>query len=167
MKLTIPEAKRPSMKDYGIKQVSEGLLTWGWVREQAEKSMNYWISTSRPNGNPHAAPVWGILMDDVVYFGTSESSLKARNMAANPTVVLHLESGFEVVIIEGKVEKVTDKALFERIAPIYAKKYAPHNYEPTAEELAAGTMYRVLPDMVMAWREQDFPNTATRWQFKA
>jgi uncharacterized pyridoxamine 5'-phosphate oxidase family protein len=121
MKLTIPEPIRPTMKDYGINQTSDGLLGWEWVREQLEKSMNYWVSTTRPDGNPHAAPVWGVLVDDVVYFGTGETSRKGRNMQANPNVVLHTESGFDTVIVEGTVEITKERALMERIAPIYAR----------------------------------------------
>jgi len=165
MKLTIPAAIRPKMKDYGIKQESEGLLSWDFVREQLEKSMNYWLATSRPNGNPHAAPVWGVLFEDVVYFGTGETSRKARNFKHNPNVVLHTESGFDTVIVEGKIKKLAERALYDDIAPVYAMKYAPHNYEPTAEELAKGGLYRVVPAIVMAWKESDFPNTATRWEF--
>ncbi|MGB7337801.1 MAG: pyridoxamine 5'-phosphate oxidase family protein [Phototrophicaceae bacterium] len=166
MKLTIPKPTRPKMQNYGIEQSNEGLLTWAWVTERLEQSMNYWISSTRPNGNPHAAPIWGILMDDTVYFGTDATSRKAKNLLENPQIVLHGESGFEVVIVEGIAERVTDVDDFERIAPIYAKKYAPHGYEPTAEELAGTLMYRVRPQVVMAWLEQDFPNTATRWVFK-
>ncbi len=167
MKLNIPDAIRPKMKDYGLKQEKEGMLSWQWVLDELEKSKNYWIGSTRPNGNPHVAPVWGILMDDVVYFGTGETSRKARNITVNSNIVLHLESGFDTVIIEGKAEKVSNRADFDRIAPIYAKKYAAHNYEPTAEELAVGLMYRVVPDVVMAWKESSFPDTATRWEFSA
>lgn len=165
MKLTIPKATRPTMQDYGIKDDSTGLLTWDWVIERLEKSENYWIASSRPNGKPHVAPVWGILLDDVVYFGTGTSSRKARNINHDSSVVLHLESGIETVIIEGQAIQVTNKADFERIAPIYAKKYAPKGYEPTAKELAEGLMYYVKPDIAMAWNERDFPTTATRWVF--
>lgn len=167
MKLTIPEAMRPKMKDYGLKQDKDGMLSWQWVLDELEKSKNYWIGSTRPDGNPHVAPVWGILMDDVVYFGTGEKSRKVKNIRNNPNIVLHLESGFDTLIIEGKVEKVTDRADFDRVAPIYAKKYAPHDYEPTADELAGGLMYRVMPRVVMAWKETDFPNTATRWEFSS
>ena len=50
---------RPTMKDYGIHTSDEGLMDWSWVDEQMAKSRNYWICTTRPDGKPHAAPVWG------------------------------------------------------------------------------------------------------------
>lgn len=166
MTLTIPEATRPKMKNYGIADAKDGLLTWDWVHERLEKSQNYWIATVRPDGRPHVAPVWGIVMDNMVYFSTDATSRKARNLAKKPNVVLHLESGIECVIIEGLVEDATDRPILERIAPIYAKKYKPHGFEPTVEELTQNPMYCVRPQTVMAWLETDFPKTATRWQFK-
>src|SRR3712207_8482388 len=47
--------------------------------------------------------------------GGGRSTRKARNLAANPNVVAHSESGENVVILEGVVEEVTDPALQERI----------------------------------------------------
>lgn len=61
MQLTIPEPTRPTMKNYGIHETEEGLLDWSWVSEQLTQSQNYWIATTRPDGRPHAAPVWGSL----------------------------------------------------------------------------------------------------------
>ena len=54
------KAIRPKMKDYGIHEGDEGMLTWDFVDEQMANSRNYWISTTRPDGRPHVAPVWGI-----------------------------------------------------------------------------------------------------------
>ncbi|MEI6136703.1 MAG: pyridoxamine 5'-phosphate oxidase family protein [Chloroflexota bacterium] len=38
------------------------------LRERAlarlRTAMNYWIATTRPDGRPHAAPVWGVWLDD-------------------------------------------------------------------------------------------------------
>jgi len=37
-----------------------GLKHWSWALERLEKSHNYWIATSRPDGRPHLMVVWGI-----------------------------------------------------------------------------------------------------------
>ncbi len=57
--------------------------------------------THRPDGRPHAAPAWGVWLAGRVCFSTSPGSVKARNLAAHPRVVVHLESADNVVIIEG------------------------------------------------------------------
>lgn len=164
MKLIIPQASRPKMKDYGIHEATDGLLEWAWVSEQLKKSQNYWICSTRPDGRPHAAPVWGVVLEDIIYFGSSKSAVKTRNLQASSQVVVHLESGDECVIIEGTAIEITDLATLEKMASAYPSKYPA--FKPTAQELQANMNYAVKPHIVMAWRESDFPRTATRWVFE-
>lgn len=144
------------------------MLPWSFVEERMAASRNYWISTTRPDGRPHAAPVWGAWVDGTLYFGSAPRSQKARNLAANPNVVVNLESGDEAVILEGKARFVTDPApkLSARVADAFAAKYVdPETGEPFRPEGGAGGMYAVHPLVVFAWRERDFPTSATRWRF--
>lgn len=166
MQLTIPQPQRPRMKHYGITEAEQGMLDWAWVRAELHKSRNYWISSTRPDGRPHAAPVWGVVLDDVVYFASNKKSVKGRNLARNPQVTLHLESGDDCVIVEGRVLHVADSALLMRMATEYSQKYAP--FSPTPDELDGGDniAYGVVPGVVLTWKESDFPNTATRWVFR-
>lgn len=166
MQITIPEPKRPAMQNYGIETADEGMLEWAWVREQITKSRNYWICSTRVDGRPHAVPVWGVVLDDIVYFSSSKNSIKGQNLTHNPRVVVHLESGDDCVIIEGEIFNLTDRPMVERMATDYGKKYAP--FTPTADELlvAENFVVGVNPHVVLAWKESDFPKTATRWVFK-
>ncbi len=157
-------AERPDMPDgYGISGSTEGLLSWEWVRQQMTKSRNYWISSTRPDGRPHAMPVWGVWLDDKLYFGTARNSRKALNLAANLAVSCHTESGDEAVIVEGVVEEVTDREIFDRMTAAIAKKYPgmPEKADPDPENIT----YAVRAHTVFAFREQDFPQSATRWRF--
>lgn len=163
MKLVIPASIRPTMQNYGIVEATEGMLTWTWVSQQLIKSRNYWIATTRPNGNPHVAPVWGVVIDDIVHFGTSESAVKAKNIAHNANVIVHLESGDDCVIIEGQAIAVTDENILAKMAALYPTKYP--EFAPTVEDLGKNGNYAIQPKVVMAWHESDFPNTATRWVF--
>ena len=99
-----PQAARPDMPDYGISADADGLLPWQHVSEQMAAARNYWIGTVRPDGRPHATPVWGVWVDETFYFGMGPRSVKARNLAANPALVVHLESGDDVVVLEGVAE---------------------------------------------------------------
>src|SRR5690349_5407413 len=122
---------RPDMPaGYGIKAGDAGTLDWSWVVEQCTISRNYWICTTRPDGRPHAMPVWGLWLDDAVVFSTDPESLKARNFSARPEVVVHLESGDEMVVIEGRVQAL-DRSLVEAFVDAYDAKYA---YRPSAEQ---------------------------------
>jgi len=162
---TEPTQGRPYMSaDYGVEQSktdSAKMLSWQWLCEQMERSHNYWISTTQPDGKPHAMPVWGIWLDEIFYFSTGRQSRKGRNLAANPEVVVHTESGDEVAIFEGTVEEFSDPTLFARFAQVYATKYA--GFKPEAEP--GNAYYKLNPRVAFAWLEKDFVNSATRWQF--
>ena len=166
-KNTSPRATRPAMKDYGVSEGEEGMLSWEWVSGRMSESRNYWITTTRPDGRPHAAPVWGVWVDETLYFGTAPGSRKARNLAHNPNVAVHLESGDEAVIMEGVAEELTDPdpSLSTKIIAAYAAKYEDPE---TGGEFQLGStegLKAVRPGVAFAWLERDFPRTATRWIF--
>ncbi|MCZ2096160.1 MAG: hypothetical protein LC121_07825 [Anaerolineae bacterium] len=53
--------RRPAMTSgYGISTKPQGMLDWSWVDDQMTKSRSYWVCSTRPDGRPHAAPVWGV-----------------------------------------------------------------------------------------------------------
>lgn len=156
-------AERPNMPaEYGISTGKQGLLTWDWVSLRMAQSRNYWICSTRPDGRPHAMPVWGVWLEDRLYFGTSRASRKALNLFANPAVSAHTESGDEVVILEGSVSEVTDRQLLDRITLESAKKYPGMPAE--AEPDPGNVTFLVRANAVFAFRERDFPKSATRWR---
>src|SRR5215210_1638314 len=104
-----PKADRPYIPDYGIPTSSEGTLPYDHVSDRLASARNYWVSTARPDGRPHAVPTWGVWLDGAIYFGGGTGTRKARNLKSNPNVVVHTESGDEVVIVEGQAEPVTDE----------------------------------------------------------
>lgn len=156
-----PKAGRPHMPaDYGIHPLETGgLIPWSRVTDQLEEARNYWVITTGEN-RPHAAPVWGIWLDNGVYFSTDRASRKARNLAVNPEMVVHLESGDDVVILEGTAEEITDPMLLKRFADAYEPKY---QIRPVTD--GSSPIYGLRPRVVHAWLEQDFQGTATSWRF--
>ncbi len=133
---------------------------WDEVAAQIGKSKNYWVCSTRPDGRPHAVPVWGVFVDGAVLFSTGTETRKARNLAANPNCVIHLESGDEVVILEGVCEAITDKAVLKRAGDAYEVKY-----KMRGTDMPGSVIYRLQPAVALAWRERDFPVSATRWKF--
>ena len=127
-----------------------------------EASRNYWIGATRPDGRPHAAPVWGVSFDGAFFFGTDPNSRKARNLRANPEVVVHLESGDDCVILEG-VEEESDPELRRRAGEAYAAKYG-FDALGGADE-GGPPVYVLHPRVAFAWLETNFSETTTRWRF--
>src|SRR5579864_8114798 len=101
---------------YGLKARKE-FLPFTHAEQRLATARNYWICTARPDGRPHSIPVWGFWMDGALYFGTARSSRKARNLAHNPALSVHLESGDDVVILEGSAVEVdlSDKPTFKKL----------------------------------------------------
>jgi len=161
-----PVPDKPHAPGYGFetaKRKPGELLPWGRVTEWLEAARNYWVVTTRPDGRPHAAPVWGLWLDGAVLFSTGPGSRKGRNLAANPALVVHLESGDNVAILEGTAEEVTDAGLRTRFADAYNAKY---NFRPDPDD-PNGLVYALRPTVAFAWRETDFPESASRWRFAA
>src|SRR5215207_867802 len=115
---------RPTMPEsYGISRTKEGLLSWEWVEEQMTKANNYWVSSVRPDGRPHAMPISGIWSEGRLYFSSDRKARRSLNLAANPHASVHLESADEVVILEGRIEEVTDQAELNTIAQALGAKF--------------------------------------------
>jgi pyridoxine/pyridoxamine 5'-phosphate oxidase len=127
------------------------MLPWSWVEERLRDAHNYWAATA----GPHASPIWALWREDTFVFSCAPTSRKARDLARDTRLVVHLESGAEVVIVEGDAEQITPT---DGILAEYAEKYGP-------VEAEIGNWYRVRPRRVLAWREDDYPRSATRFDF--
>lgn len=162
--MSMPQTDRPRFHEsYGIWAADEGagLLEWEWATQRLERAHNYWVATASVAGRPHAAPVWGLWHDGVFFFSTARGSRKGQNLAANPFALVHLESGDEVVILEGSVEEVTARKELDVLAAAYGQKYT---LEITFED-AGSVVYALAPKRAFAWRESDYPESATRYTF--
>lgn len=160
-----PKPSRPHIPEYGIPNTEEGMLPWSHVGERMEKALNYWICTVSPQGEPHATPVWGVWLNETLYFDGSPQTRRGRNLAANPNVAVHLESGDDVVIFRGEVEQIDgrDREFSTRLAAAYTAKYQAKGYAPAPDTWDEGGLYVLQPRAVFAWT--NFPHDATRWLF--
>jgi nitroimidazol reductase NimA-like FMN-containing flavoprotein (pyridoxamine 5'-phosphate oxidase superfamily) len=161
-----PKASRPGngmLAHYGITPKADGLMTWEWVDEQMSKARNYWVCTVRADGRPHAAPVWAVWLDGVLYFSSSRLSVKGQNVARDPRVTIHLESGDDTVIFEGRLLELTDLVIYARVRSIYNAKYAMEAMEETQDP--NNVTWYLEPTSALSWLESDFPTTATRWEY--
>jgi hypothetical protein len=135
------------------------LLAWPRMAERLERATTYWLATTRPDGRPHVTPVWGVWVDGALYFDGIPTALWARNLAANRGVAVHLESGTDVLIVEGDADDLTtDAVLGDRIASAWGEKYGRLVPAP-----AASGIFRLRPTTARGWSH--FPHDATRWSF--
>lgn len=137
-------------------------LPWSWASEQLETAGTYWV-VARADGHPHPRPVWGIWRDDTLQLSIG-SPVLGRQVAEDPRVTVHLESGTAVVIIEGAASLPSDGTGNDALAAYNAK----YDWNYTVEEYGPLTIVR--PATAMAWRSAGwagrggFQQTG-RWHF--
>jgi hypothetical protein len=147
-----PQILRPRFPE-GYVDHPKALLTWKRVEEKLAAARNYWLCTVRPDGRPHAVPKWGVWVDDMIYFDGSPETRHARNIRRNPSVTVHLESGDEVVIVDGimRASPRPSPELGKKLARAYAAKYAGLGYAPRPDQWDGGGLYEVIPQTALAW----------------
>ena len=117
-------------------------LAWAWVHDQLNAAGTYWVVT-RSEGHAHPRPVWGIWDDGVLHLSIGSPEV-ARNLDRHPDVTVHLDSGTDVVIVEGRVTGPT-------AAPDLLARYdAKYDWTYTVE--AYGPLTTIAASTVLAWR---------------
>lgn len=163
MPSSIPRPQKPNLSGY---IESDKLLPWGWAEYRLQKARNYWITTHSSSTYPHARPVWGIWTENSLLFSTG--GLIGRHVGLNDRVQINLESGDEVVLLEGQVKVLKDPATLSTWISLYKDKY---NWDVSEQP---GDVFQVHPKRALAWMCDNsgrddgmlFSNTATEWRFE-
>ncbi len=150
--MTVPTPQLPTFPP-GYIENSKAFVPWAEVVRRLTEAKNYWLGTVRPNGHPHVVPKWGAWVNDRFYCDGSPATRHARNLAQNPYVTVHLESGDEAVIVEGVARELARPApeLAVKVAEAYRTKYAAWGYAPEPTQWDEGGLFEVTPRKVLAW----------------
>jgi hypothetical protein len=155
-----PTRSRPHIEGYGIPKTKKGMLEWSAISQRLAEAQTYWIATVTPDGRPHTIPTWGVWLDDVFYFGGGLQTRHMRNIAQNPAMTLHLESGTDAVIVEGDVVRVEDREEIQRSDRAGKVKYGMGTGGDTGTE----PVFAMHPRKAFAWIGG--LGSATRWVFE-
>lgn len=144
------------MPGYGVDEDLAGVLPWSWAVDLLNSVRNPVVSTTRPDGRPHAMPVWGLWLDDVFAFSTGITTVKSVNLKGDPRCVI-TAGDREFVIVEGRAELADmPKGFVES----YKEKY-DYQMDETMNPI-----WVVRPTVAFAFQDADnFTKTATRWTF--
>lgn len=86
-----PKSSHPYWPDALSKPTdSASLKPWSWALERLEKSHNYWIATSRSDGQPHLMVVWGIWWQEN-RFGSVQGVKRAKQKISPATLAASSE----------------------------------------------------------------------------
>ena len=83
-----------------------------------------WLTTVSPGGRPQPSPVWFVVDDGDFLVYSLEGTPRTRNIAANPSVSINLDSnaGSDLVIVEGTARIVDGPSSVDHAG--YQSKYA-------------------------------------------
>jgi Pyridoxamine 5'-phosphate oxidase len=121
-------------------------LPWEWVVGQLRSSGTYWVVPRGGAGAPHSRPVWGVWRDDELLL-TIGSPVLRRELASDPIVTVHLDSGTDVVVVEGTASVADGADLIAGFIEDYDPKY---DWSYDLDDL--GPPMRITPVTVIAYR---------------
>jgi hypothetical protein len=143
-----------------------GFIPWSKIDHWLLAFRTIWISTTRPDGRPHAVPVWYVWDGRSLYFISDRTLQKSKNLAQQPWIVMHAGDGDDVIILEGISTIVKNADELNRVDDAYRTKYVDPGsgaeatiFEPNAD------LYRVHLRHVMAWEYGTVANR-TDWRFE-
>ena len=143
-----------------------GHLAWEATDLRLRTGRSAIVSSTRPDGRPHAMPVWYCWTGERLYFITSRTTQKARNLAAQPWVVVHAGDGDDVLLLEGPVTLVTDADEIAEADATYSQKYVDpvSGVRASIYDNPVDDLYRVDPTRVVTWMYGTVAGW-TEWRF--
>jgi hypothetical protein len=117
-------------------------LAWDWVEQRLRAAGIYWVIPVS-DGYPHPRPVWGVWHEQRLHLSIGTPAVR-RRLPDDPRLTVHLESGTEVVVVEGRASR-------GRTAPEVVAAYdAKYDYVYDVEQF--GDLIELRPETVLAWR---------------
>ncbi|MFC8091227.1 pyridoxamine 5'-phosphate oxidase family protein [Streptomyces sp. NPDC057301] len=148
-------------------------VPWPDAEKLLAEAELFWISTVRPDGRPHVTPLPAVWSQGALHFCTGPEERKARNLAANPHLVLttgtnRWDKGYDLVV-EGEAVRITDEARLRELAAAWEAKYGSFWHFDVADgsfRHGAGHayVYSVAPSTVFGFGKGE-PFSQTRWRF--
>jgi hypothetical protein len=99
--------------------------------------------TARTTGHPHLRPVWGVWRSSRLFLSIG-TPVTRQALAVDPAITVHLDSGTEVVIVEGRVSGSGNDA---EIVAEYDEMY-----DWSYDLIQHGPLTRISPETDLAWR---------------
>ncbi|HEX5407918.1 MAG TPA: pyridoxamine 5'-phosphate oxidase family protein [Pseudonocardiaceae bacterium] len=102
-------------------------ISWQDAQNRLADAETAWLVTVRPDGRPHSTPLVTVWHEGKVYFHTGEREQKMANLRQNPQVLVmagdtRWDAGVDIAV-EGVARQVTDQAVLQAIADLYAKRW--------------------------------------------
>jgi PPOX class probable F420-dependent enzyme len=131
-----------------------------------EREPVVWLSSVRPDGQPHLVPTWFWWDGEALLVFSKPDARKVRNLRANPSVMLALgdaEEDFDIGLIEARAE-LLDRPTAAVLPAAHLEKYADQlgTIGMTPAEYAAtySQVIRIVPRGFLGWHGLTTPHSA-------
>jgi hypothetical protein len=145
-------------------------LEWRTVADRFEKARNWWVHTTGPAG-PHAVPVWGVVLAETPTFYGDPETVRSRNLASDPRLVVTLEDGERPLIVHGIAHRTGRASERPDMVKAYQEKYRwehDADYLLDTDYAAKAQTYEVEPVKALAWEVTALDRwEISRWRAKA
>jgi hypothetical protein len=111
-------------------------------------------------------PVWGVWLDDALWFSSSRRSRKAANLAGDPRCTVTTDDPREPVVLEGLADRIGDPSGRHAFLDAVVAKYAIDLPEDFVDPERNAT-FRVRWHWVFGLAESDFTGSPTVWELGA
>jgi PPOX class probable F420-dependent enzyme len=145
-------------------KVGGGFVTWESVDLRLQAARSIWLATTRPDGRPHAVPVWFLWDGKVIHFIADPGSQKGLNLTSQSWTVLHLGDGDDVIITEGRCHVVDDQDARRLVETRYRAKYVEPVKGVGAPVPIGWAVYQVDVERIIAW---SYGNVTSRTDWSA
>ncbi|WP_375499002.1 pyridoxamine 5'-phosphate oxidase family protein [uncultured Jatrophihabitans sp.] len=141
-------------------------MTWPSIAERLAPARSYWLNTVDRDGGPHVVPVWGAVLSGVWYSYTERSTSRARNLAGDPRVAVHLDDAEDVLIVHGTLVDIGPPNGRSDVVKAFAAKYTRPDDVPflPSSDPAFDVLVALRPTRALAWRLSDYENSHRRWR---
>lgn len=143
----------------------ENLVSWAEIVSRLAAARNYWLGTTTLSGAPHAVPVWGVFVGETLHIYTERRTVKARNISSDSRVVIHLESGEDVLIVRGTAVDIGMPSDVPSVVAALAAKYTAPGDEDYLPVPGSGfdVVYAIKPVSAIMWSLADYDGSQRSW----
>ena len=140
-------------------------IGWDEIAARLAAAHYYRVHTTGRDAAPDASPVWGVVERDIFYMYTFRASVKARNLARDPRLVVHPESGSDVTIVHGSAVDMGIPTDHPDIVEAFRAKYRRPEEAPFLPSSDPGfdVLYSIQPRRALAWALPDSEASTRRW----
>jgi len=168
------ETRNAPARSRNLDQYGHAELPWSRARDlltagSGTMDLTFFVSTTRPDGRPHTAPVGAVWLDDSLWFAGGPGTRRSRNLATNPACTVSVRLPGLDLVFEGEARRVTSSGELEHVAAYYRRTGWPATVvEGAFTAPSAGPppwhLYRLRPRTAFGVATAE-PHGATRWDF--